>query len=78
VVLRHKIGEDAVRVARQTRILHDGAHFDYPLTPLNAMLGIGLHEGVAIAASYATARIRAAVAPQPLESSEDWIVHRGI
>ena len=70
------LGEDAVRVARQTRILHDGAYFDYPLTPLNAMLGIGLREGVAIAGSYATARIRAAIAPQPLESFEDWIVDR--
>jgi protoporphyrinogen oxidase len=70
------LGDDAIRVTRQTRILHDGAYFDYPLTPLNAMLGIGLREGVAIAGSYATARIRAAIAPQPLESFEDWIVDR--
>jgi protoporphyrinogen oxidase len=70
------LGEDAIRVARQTRILHDKTYFDYPLTPLNAMFGIGLREGVAIAGSYATARLRASLAPREPESFEDWVVDR--
>ena len=54
------LGDEAVRVARFTRILNDGRYFDYPLTPLNAMMGVGLASGVAITASYAAARLRAA------------------
>ena len=57
------LGDEAVRVARLTRILNHGRYFDYPLTPVNAMLGVGLRSGVAITASYATARLRAACAP---------------
>jgi protoporphyrinogen oxidase len=70
------LADDAVRVARKTRILHDGTYFDYPLTPLNAMTGVGLRGGVAIAASYAAARGRRVVAPKRVETFEDWIVDR--
>jgi protoporphyrinogen oxidase len=70
------LGDDLIRVPRLSRILHDGTYFDYPLTPINAMFGIGLREGFAIAGSYAAARLRAALAPRPLESFEDWIVDR--
>ena len=34
-------------MARQTRILNDRKYFDYPLTPVNAMLGVGLAAGTA-------------------------------
>lgn len=70
------LGEEAVRVARLTRILNDGRYFDYPLTPLNAISGIGLGSGVAIAASYIAARFRAARAPLPIATLEDWVVAR--
>ena len=43
------LGDDLVRVARQTRILNAGTYFDYPLTPLNAMLGIGVKSGASVA-----------------------------
>ena len=59
-----------------TRILNNGRYFDYPLTPLNAMMGVGLASGVAITASYAAARLCAARAPFPIETFEDWIVDR--
>ena len=70
------LGEEALRVARQTRILNDRRYFDYPLTPLNAMMGVGLAAGTAIAASYGAARFRAAWAPVPIDSFEDWVVDR--
>jgi protoporphyrinogen oxidase len=72
----HVVGDDIVRVPRQSRILHDGKFFDYPLGPLNAMFGIGMREGALIAGSYAAARFRAALAPRPIESFEDWLVDR--
>lgn len=36
------LGEDAVEVKRKTRILFKGSYFDYPLTPLNALFGLGV------------------------------------
>jgi protoporphyrinogen oxidase len=70
------LGDDLVRVARQTRILNAGTYFDYPLTPLNAMLGIGVRCGASVAASYAYARLRAISSPSPIETFEDWITDR--
>ena len=68
------LGDELVRVRRQTRILNDGTLFDYPLTPFNAMLGIGVRQGLAIAGSYAVARMRAINAHDSIETFEDWIV----
>jgi protoporphyrinogen oxidase len=70
------LGDQAVRVARQSRILNNGRYFDYPLTPVNAMVGVGLASGAAIAASYAAARIKAARAPIAINTFEDWVVDR--
>ncbi len=70
------VGEEAVRVSRLTRILNNGRYFDYPLTPLNALLGVGPASAIAITASYAAARLRAASASVPIRSFEDWIVDR--
>ena len=70
------IGDELVRVRRQTRILNAGTFFDYPLTPLNAIFGIGVKQGMAIAGSYAVARIRALGSQSPIDTFEDWIVDR--
>ena len=70
------LGDDLVRVARQTRILNAGTYFDYPLTPLNAMRGIGVRAGASVAASYAYARLRAIGSTPPIETFEDWIIDR--
>jgi protoporphyrinogen oxidase len=70
------LGQQAIRVARRTRILKDGRYFDYPLTPVNAMLGVGLAAGTQIAMSYVAARVRAAAEPVAIESFEDWMVDR--
>ncbi len=75
--LFHRVlSDDAVRVQRKTRILHDGTFFDYPLTPLNAMMGVGMRRGMAIAGSYAVARARHISAPPTIETFEDWVVDR--
>jgi protoporphyrinogen oxidase len=70
------LGDDAIRVPRLTRILHGTRYFDYPLTPVNAMLGIGPLQGAAIVASYGAARARATIAPRPIATFEDWVVDR--
>ena len=42
------LGNDAVSVDRKTRILFNDSYFDYPLTPLNALFGLGVSESVVI------------------------------
>lgn len=68
------LGSDSVTVRRKTRILHDGTFFDYPLTPVNAMLGAGVRRGVTIGASYAYARVRDLFAPNTPGNFEQWVV----
>jgi protoporphyrinogen oxidase len=70
------LGDDLIPVPRLTRILHDGVFFDYPLTPLNAMKGVGPAKAAGFAGSYAAARLRGALSAPPLENFEDWIVDR--
>ena len=40
------LGDDAVEVKRKTRILFKNSYFDYPLTPINALFGLGFFESV--------------------------------
>ncbi len=70
------LGEDLVRVSRLTRILYGGKYFNYPLTPFNALFGLGVGNSVAILASYAQARMRRLFGASRIESFEDWIVDR--
>src|SRR5205085_8586747 len=70
------LGEDLVKVPRLTRILYGGKYFDYPLTPLNALFGLGIGNSAAILASYAYARLRRLFVRRKIESFEDWIIDR--
>ena len=69
-------GTDLIRVSRLTRIFHGGRFFDYPLTPVNALFGVGLSASVAMAASYLAARLRRLLVPRPIATFEDWVVDR--
>jgi protoporphyrinogen oxidase len=71
-----QLGDNLVRVARKTRIFSAGTYFDYPLTPLNAMFGIGVRRGIGVAASYGSARMRALSTQAPIDTFEDWIIDR--
>ena len=71
-----QLGDNLVRVARKTRIFSAGTYFDYPLTPLNAMFGIGVRRGIGVAASYGSARMRALRSQAPIDTFEDWIIDR--
>jgi protoporphyrinogen oxidase len=51
-------GEDLIRVPRLTRILYNNKLFDYPLTPLNALFGVGMLTSLSIFADYGLARAR--------------------
>ena len=52
------LDKDAVEVNRKTRILFKNSYFDYPLTPVNALFGLGIFESILIGLSYIFARIK--------------------
>ena len=70
------LGNDAVEVNRKTRILFKNSYFDYPLTPLNALFGLGIIESVLIGFSYLFARIKSYLKLTKINNFEDWVVDR--
>src|SRR5262249_2805336 len=52
------VGEDLIQVSRLTRILYNNRYFDYPLTPINALLGVGIARSLSIFGSYAFSQAR--------------------
>ena len=70
------LNEDAVEVNRKTRILFKNSYFDYPLTPLNALFGLGFFESVTIGFSYIIARIKSYLNITKINNFEDWVVDR--
>ena len=69
-------GSDVVRVPRLTRIYYRHKYFDYPLTPVNALFGMGIVNSAQILASYASARAKRIANRGEVDSFEDWIVDR--
>ena len=70
------LGSDAVPVNRKTRILFKNSYFDYPLTPLNALFGLGLGESIVIGFSYIFARVKSYLKISKINNFEDWVVDR--
>ena len=72
--LWHEIlGAELITRPRLSRIYYQGKFFDYPLKPMNALLGLGPIEAVRIGLSF----LRAQLFPSPRELSfEDWVVNR--
>src|SRR5262245_21323321 len=59
--------------SRQSRIYYNGKFFDYPLKPLNAIVGLGPVEAVRIGLSYLSAQLF----PHPVENNlEQWVSNR--
>ena len=68
------LGKDAVEVKRKTRILFKGSYFDYPLTPINALFGLGIFESISIGFSYIFARIKSYLRISKIDNFEDWVI----
>ena len=66
--------EDLLSVPRLTRIFYNNTYFNYPLTPLNALFGVGILSSISILSSYMSARARGAYGERRIENFEDWIV----
>src|SRR6185295_3545978 len=70
---RDVLGTELLRRQRLSRIYYRGRFFRYPLRPVNALLGLGPWNAIAIVASYLRWQIR----PHPAEESfEQWVTNR--
>src|SRR5207248_441850 len=72
-LFRDVVAEDLVRVPRLTRILYNSKLFDYPLTPVNALFGVGLQSSSAIIGSYLWTRLREWITPREPRNFEEWV-----
>lgn len=70
------LGDDAVEVNRKTRILFKNSYFDYPLTPLNALFGLGVIESILTGFSYIFARFKSYLKFSKINNFEDWVVDK--
>src|SRR5215467_1636111 len=67
------LGEDFVRRPRLSRIYYQRKFFYYPLRPLNAMLGLGLWQGLRIVLSYVKWRL---LPYRHEDTFEQWVTNR--
>jgi protoporphyrinogen oxidase len=70
------VAEDTIHVPRLTRIFYNDRLFDYPLTPLNALFGVGVGASLSIFSSYLLAQLREKIAPQEPENFEQWVTNQ--
>ena len=54
-------------------IFYKGKYFNYPITPLNALLGLGVFNSIAIFVSYAFVRVKALIFPSQIKNFEEWV-----
>ena len=67
------LGDEFLSRPRLSRIYYRGKMFDYPLKPMNALLGLGIFESVRIGISY----LRASFFPSKEERNfEQWVSNR--
>jgi protoporphyrinogen oxidase len=67
------LGDEFLSVPRMSRIYYSGKFFDYPLKPMNAVMGLGPWRAALIVASYLKAHFR----PNPVEDNfEQWVSNR--
>ncbi|HLJ48831.1 MAG TPA: NAD(P)/FAD-dependent oxidoreductase [Bryobacteraceae bacterium] len=70
---REILGDDFLQRPRMSRILYSGKFFNYPLEPMNALLGLGPLEAIHCGLSYA----RAMLSPmKPEEDFATWVSNR--
>jgi protoporphyrinogen oxidase len=67
------LGDEMISVPRLSRIAYDGKYFDYPLKPMNALIGLGPWNAALCVMSYVQAQLR----PNPVEENlEQWVSNR--
>lgn len=68
------LGDDLLTVPRKSQIYINGKYIDYPLSPSNALFGMGLANTGSILFDYGKEKLRNIIRPRILTSLEDWVV----
>jgi protoporphyrinogen oxidase len=71
---RELLGDAFLERPRLSRIHYRGHFFDYPLSPMNALRGLGPLESLRVIASYARSHLLPPAGPE--RSFEDWVSRR--
>ncbi len=71
---RQMLGDEFLERPRLSRIYYRNHFFDYPLRPLNALVGLGLVEAARVVVSYAQTHLPGN--RPPVRSFEDWVSRR--
>ena len=67
------LGEEFLLRSRLSRIFYNGTFFNYPLSPFNALFGLGIVNSILIVCSY----LRSKLFPDlPEENFETWVANR--
>ena len=67
------LGDDLLKRPRLSRIYYNNKFFNYPLKPINALMGLGLFNSIGILASFAASKL----SPYPKENTfEEWVSNR--
>ncbi|MCX7747724.1 MAG: NAD(P)/FAD-dependent oxidoreductase [Clostridia bacterium] len=66
------LGDHFKKTPRLSRIYYKNKFFNYPLTPVNALSGVGIFETASILLSYFNAKIK----PDKEETFEQWVSNR--
>jgi protoporphyrinogen oxidase len=70
---REVLGPDFITRPRLSRIHYNGKFFQYPLEPMNALVGLGLVESVRCGGSYLAAKLHP---ERPEDNFETWVSNR--
>lgn len=67
------LGKELLEVDRLTRILYKGKLFNYPLSAMNALLGLGVLTSCQAFLSYGFQRVTRTISPRLPRSFEEWV-----
>jgi len=70
---REVLASDFLRRSRLSRIFYKGKFFNYPLSPMNALFGLGLWDSFVILTSYVKAQL---FPEKPEDTFETWVSNR--
>ncbi|MBE0429922.1 MAG: NAD(P)/FAD-dependent oxidoreductase [Thermoleophilia bacterium] len=70
---RQILGDEAIWVPRSSKIFYMDKYFDYPLTPANALMGMGIGTTARCLGDYGLVKIRNLFRKPEIVSLEDWV-----
>lgn len=70
---REVLGDEIIWVDRSSKIYYLEKYFDYPLTPTNALLGMGVGTTAKCLADYGAVKVRNIFRKPEIVSLEDWV-----